>query len=135
MSRKKKTDLEKIREQLDQEIVELMNELVYRIVQKASLGDEPFENKGRIFICEYLIILDLITKLFKANFQANMDINVPDVVKEWARKIVEGKNLEEFASEVKEMLEKGIIKRKTTRKTPGEPEYISFTTDDKWKRF
>ena len=112
-----------------------MNALVYRIVQKASLGDEPFENKARIFICEYLIILDLITKLFKANFQANMDINVPDVVKEWARKIVEGKNLEEFASEVKEMLEKGIIKRKTTRKTPGEPEYISFTTDDKWKRF
>jgi hypothetical protein len=135
MSRKKKTDLEKIREQLDQEIVELMNALVYRIVQKASLGDETFENKARIYICEYLIILDLITKLFRANFQANMDINVPDVVKEWARKIVEGKNLEEFASEVKEMFEKGIIKRKTTRKTPGEPEYISFTTDDKWKRF
>jgi DNA-binding HxlR family transcriptional regulator len=64
-----------------------------------------------------------------------VNADVPSFVTELAKKAVEGMDVEELVSEVKEMLEKGIIKRKTMRKPPGEPEYISFTTDDKWKRF
>jgi hypothetical protein len=136
MSRKKKTDLEKIREQLDREILWLISATVYRLVQKANVSeDNPLEKKLSIYILEYLKVLCLITNLFKSNFLLNVNADVPSFVTELAKKAVEGMDVEELVSEVKEMLEKGISKRKTMRKPPGEPEYISFMTDDKWKRF
>jgi hypothetical protein len=51
MSRKKKTDLEKIREQLDREILSLINATVYRLVQKANVSeDNPLEKKLSIYL-------------------------------------------------------------------------------------
>jgi len=142
MSRKKKTDLRKIEEQLDMEILMLTSEIESKMVEKANVReDKPFENKVGLYIYEYLKVLDLITELFKSNFRKNVGIDVPSFIKEWAKKIVEGKDIEEVASEVKEMVEKGISKSMhacTTRKTREEPDYISFTSfaaDNKWKRF
>jgi hypothetical protein len=139
MSRKKKTDLRKIEEQLDMEILMLTSAIESKMVEKANVReDKPFENKVGLYIYEYLKVLDLITELFKSNFRKNVGIDVPSFIKEWAKKIVEGKDIEEVASEVKEMVEKGISKRKTTKKTREEPDYISFTSfaaDNKWKRF
>jgi len=139
MSKKKKTDLEKIREQLDMEILWFISATVYRLVQKANVSeDNPLEKKLSIYILEYLKVLCLITNLFKSNFLLNVNADVPSFVTELAKKAVEGMDVEELVSEVKEMLEKGISKRKTTKKTREEPDYISFTSfaaDNKWKRF
>ena len=139
MPRKKKISPEEIEEQLDREILDLINVLVYRMVQKAYVREgESLENRAIHFIFEYLVALHLITKLFGLSFEVNMGIRVPDVLKEWAKKIVEGKDVNELIDEMKELLEDWISQGKTTRKAPREPEYISFTsftTDDKWKRF
>jgi hypothetical protein len=40
MSRKKKTDPRKIREQLDMEILWLISAIVYRLVQKANVSED-----------------------------------------------------------------------------------------------